>query len=96
MYPRSDQPPSGRGIHGLLDAAALRIEVIVMANDRQKRRENPFKGGGDAGHANPVEGDARSGRARKGPVQGGSTKQDYEEGDVGQFTGEGQPPNQKR
>jgi hypothetical protein len=67
-----------------------------MANKRETRRGNPFKGGGDAGHANPVEGAARSGRAGQGPVQGGPTKQENEEGDVGQFTGEGQPSNQKR
>lgn len=65
-------------------------------DDEKTRPDNPFKGGGDAGRANPVEGDARAGAAGKGPVRDGSTKQEYEEGDVGQFTGEGQPSRVKR
>ena len=67
-----------------------------MSDKERTHPDNPFKGGGDSGHANPIEGAARSGKAGQGQVQGGSTKQEYEEGDVGQFTGEGQPSNQKR
>jgi hypothetical protein len=67
-----------------------------MDDTKNSGTDNPFKGGGDAGHANPVEGAARSGTSGKGPVQGGPTKQEWEEGDVGQFTGEGQPSRQKR
>lgn len=67
-----------------------------MSDNESRRADNPFKGGGDSGRANPVEGAARSGKAGQGQVQGGSTKQEYEEEDVGQFTGEGQPSNQKR
>jgi hypothetical protein len=67
-----------------------------MSDSERRHTENPFKGGGDSGHANPVEGDGRAGKAGQGPIRGGSTKQEHEEGDVGQFTGEGQPPHQKR
>jgi hypothetical protein len=67
-----------------------------MSEKGNTSADNPFKGGGDSGHVNPVEGAARSGKAGQGSVRDGSTKQEYEEGDVGQFTGEGQPSNQKR
>jgi hypothetical protein len=67
-----------------------------MRETKTPRADNPFQGGGDSGHVNPVDGDARSGKAGKGPVKGGETKQEHEEGEVGQFTGEGQPARQQR